>query len=146
MPDNYYDSKQFTEIKLLKLYKELNIVSLEIINLHEHISGAIDISDGAKLEKYSLMEKELVNKLVKIKQVISGFESNRSISSIKLENQRTQAADMQKLIVARGMVNRNTLKNSLKKISSQIDLFSHKILYSASFSRQTAPRFVDLSI
>jgi len=146
LPDNYYDSKKSTEIKLLKLYTELDIVALKIIDLHEHISGAIDSNDGAKLENYSLIEKELVNKLVKIKQVIAGFESNCSISSIKLEDQRTRAAGMQKLIVARGIINRNTLKISLKKISSQIDLFSHKILYSASFSRQTSPRFIDLSI
>jgi len=146
LPDNYYDSKKSTEIKLLKLYTELDIVALKIIDLHEHISGAIDKSDGAKLENYSLIEKELVNKLVKIKQVIAGFESNCSISSVQLENQRAQALAMQKLIVVRGNRNRNTLKISLKKISSQIDLFSQKILYSASFSRQTAPRFVDLSI
>ena len=146
MPDNSFDSKKSTETKLLKLYTELDIVALKIIDLHEHISGAIDKSDGAKLEKYSLIEKELVNKLVKIKQVIAGFESNCSISSVKLENQRARAVAMQKLIVVEGKRNRNTLKISLKKISTQIDMFSQKILYSASFSRQTAPRFVDLSI
>lgn len=146
MPDNYYDSKKSTEIKLLKLYEELDFVALKVIDLHEHILAAINKSDGAKLEDYSLIEKELVNKLVKIKQVIAGFESNCSISSAKLENQRARAAAMQKLIVVKGEKNRNTLKISLKKISSQIDTFSQKILYSASFSRQTAPRFVDLSI
>ncbi len=139
-------AKKSTELKLLKLYAEQNLVALKIIELLEYISAAINKSDGIKLENYSLIEKELINKLIKIKTVIAGYEQNYFVSTVELDQSRAQAVAQQNLIVFKSRKNRTALKVSLKKISSLIDQFSRKVLYSVPFSRQTAPRFVDLSI
>lgn len=146
MPDNPLDSNKATELKLLKLYTEQNYIASKLIELLECISAAIDKSDGIKLEYYSLIEKGLVNKLIKVKTVIAGFETNCFVSSQELNELRSLTAAQHKFIVLKGRSNREALKFSLKKILSQLDVFKGKVLYSAPLSRQTAPRFVDLNI
>lgn len=147
MPDNLYDSKNnLTEIKLVKLYTEQNLTALRILELQDNIFNAINNEDGIKLENYSLFEKELIHKLVNIKKVIKSFETNFFNSSVDLDNLRALGIVQQKQIKVRGIKNRKTLTLSLKNISSRIDTFSRKILYSAPFFKQAAPQFVDLSI
>ena len=121
-------------------------MALKIIDLLKLISGAIDEGDGIKLEKYSLIMKEFMNKFLLIKKVISSFERNCFVYSVELEKFRALAVAQHDLIISRDKNNRNRLKISLKKISTQIDQFSGKILYSAPFSRQSVPQFVDLNI
>ncbi len=144
MPDNLYDSKNPTEVKLIKLYTEYNLTALRILELQEKIFDAINNADGIKLEHYSLFEKDFIHKLINIKKVIKSFETTNS--SVELDKYRLLSSAQQKQIKARGIRNRKTLTLSLKKISSRIDTFSRKILYSAPFFKQTAPQFVDLSI
>lgn len=146
MPDNISDSKKTTELKLLKLYAEHSLTSLKIIEILGYILSAIDEGDAVKLENYSLIEKELINNLVNIKKVVAGFEKNCFVYSVELDKYRVQAIAQENIIMIRGKKNRNTLKLYLEKISTQIDILSKKMLYSAPFSRQTAPQFVDLSI
>jgi hypothetical protein len=146
LPDNSDDSFKNTELKLLKLYKEHTVISEKIIKIQKFISKAISESDGVKLENYSLIEKEYIHTLLKLKSVISSFEKNCVVTSVDLDRQRTLAADQQDFIMINAKDNRNRLKSSLLKISSQIEFFTKKILYKPKYSRQTAPVFVDLSI
>jgi len=139
------NSRSKIEFKLLKLYKEHNKISLKIIELLEYISDAIGKDDGYKLEKYSLIEKDFINRLVNIKQVIKGFEKINSVTSTDLDLIRSKAAMQEKIIITMGKRNRITIKDSLEKISAQIEIFSRKMIYSTSLLRQTTPVFIDLS-
>jgi hypothetical protein len=143
---NPLNSRSNIEFKLLKLYKEHGKISTKIIELFKYISDAISEDDGYKLEKYSLIEKDFINQLVNIKQVIKGFEKICSVTSSDLDLSRSKAVEQEEIILVMGKKNRNTIKSSLEKISAQIEIFSRKIIYSTSFLRQTTPVFIDLSV
>ena len=146
LPDNPSDCKNPTEVKLIKLYNEYNLTALKLIKLQKKISNSIYEDNGIKLENYSLLEKELINRFINIKKIILSYERNNFLTSLDLDKFRTLVAAQQEIIDNQSYSNRNKLKLSLKKISAQLDTFSRKILYSAPFSRQTSPQFVDFRI
>ena len=140
------NSRSNIEFKLLKSYKEHYKISIKIIELLKYISDAISEDDGYKLEKYSLIEKDFINRLVNIKQVIKGFEKISPVNSSDLDLSRSRAAMQEEIIIVLGRRNRNTIKSSLEKISAQIEIFSRKMIYSTSLLRPTTPVFIDLSV
>ncbi|RKX84021.1 MAG: hypothetical protein DRP58_07820 [Spirochaetes bacterium] len=143
---NSSNNQKNIEIKLINLYEEHNKMSVKIIELLNHISRSIDEGNGAKLENYSLIEKEFLQKLLKIKKIISGFEKNCSVFSEELIRARKRASSQQDIIITLGRNNRNILKNYLKRLSVQIENISRKVLYSPSVSKQLTPQFVDFNI
>lgn len=134
------------EVKLIKLYNEHYRISVKIIELLGYISDAAGEDDGYKLEQYSLIEKNYIKQLVRIKQIIKGFEEVCSVVSSDLDLSRLHAVENEKIIITMGKKNRNTIKSSLENIAAQIELFSRKMIYSTSLLKQTTPVFIDLSI
>lgn len=145
MQGNPLGSLNRTELKLLKLYKKHESLSLETIDLLNLESTSIN-NDGSNLEEYSLIEKDLVNKLFKLNRVIKSFELTDHIQSVELDRYRTKAAAHQKTIQELHKLNRNLLKSSLDKMSLIIDSFSRKSTYASSFVKQTPPQFIDVRI
>ncbi len=152
MQGNPLGSLNHTEIKLLKLYKNHELLSCEIIDLLnlESVSindnNALKNNDGSNLEEYSLIEKDFVNKLFKLNRVIKCFELTDHIQSAELDRYRTKAAAHQKTIQELHKLNRNSLKSSLDKMSLIIDSFSRKSTYTSSFVKQPPPQFIDVRI
>lgn len=140
------------EIKLLKLYRQRESLSLKLIDLLnlESISinegDALINNDGSNLEEYSLIEKGLVTKLFGLTRVIKSFELTGSIYSAELDHYRTKAAAHQRTIQELHKLNINSLKSSLDKMSILIDSFSRKSTYTSSFVKQTPPQFIDVRI
>ena len=151
------------EIKLLKLYKQHELISLEIINLLnlELVSineenalinkdglnnNALINNNASNLEEYSLIEKGLVTKLFELNRVIKSYELACSVCSPELDRYRTKAAARQKEIRDLSKVNRKLLKFSLEKMRSLLDLFIRKSTYVSSFSGQIQPQFIDVRI
>ena len=157
MQGNPLGSLNHTEIKLLKLYNNRELLSCEIIDLLNLESALLNdgnlllnndasINNSSNLEEYSLIEKDLVNKLFKLNRVIKSFELTGSIHSAELDRYRTKAAAHQKTIQELHKLNRNSLKSSLDKMSLLIDSFSRKSTYASSFAQQTPPQFIDVRI
>ena len=146
MPGNFSEIQELTEKKLDKLYKEHNALSLETIKLLNLVSTAIDEGDGSKLEQYSIVHKNYFNKLLKLDIVIGSYEEISISSSVKLTEVRELAGQHQKTIKVIDKKNRSLLKTCLAGISSQIDLFSRKMLYSTSSTGNSSPQFVDLRV
>ena len=145
------------EIKLLKLYKQHELVSLKIINLlnlelvsinEENSPGNNDgpNNNGSNLVEYSLIEKGLVTKLFELNRVIKSYELACSVCSPELDRYRTKAAARQEEIRDLSKVNRKLLKFSLEKMRSLLDLFIRKSTYVSSFSGQIQPQFIDVRI
>ena len=146
LPANSNDRSNNTKQKLFNLYKEHTLISNKIIEIQKYVSIAIDENDGLKLENYSLKEREYIHKFLNLKMIIASYERNFFVSSVELERHRTLAAEQENLIKRKGKNNRNTLRSSLLNISSQIECFTQKILYTPQHTRQAAPIFVDISI
>ena len=151
------------EIKLLKLYKQHELISLEIINLLnlELVSineenalinkdglnnNALINNNASNLEEYSLIEKGLVTKLFELNRVIKSYESAVSVYSPELDQCRTKASVRQKEIGDLSKMNRKLLKFSLEKMASLLDLFIRKSTYVSSSAGQIPPQFIDIRI
>lgn len=145
MQGNPLDSLNYTEIKLLKLYKNRELLSLEIIDLLNLESVSIN-NDGRNLEEYSLIEKDLVNKLFKLNRVIKSFELTDHFYSVELDNYRTKASAYQKTIRELHKLNKDSLRSSLDKMLLLIDSFTRKYTCTSLFAGQTPPQFIDVKI
>ena len=135
------------EIKLLKLYKQHELVSLKIINLlNLEFVSINENNDGSELEEYSLMENALISKLFGLNRVIKSYESAGSVCSSELELFREKADVHHNEIRDLSKVNRRLLKNSLGKMASILELFIKKSIYYSSSAGQISPQFIDIRI
>ena len=140
------------EIKLLKLYKQHELISLKIINLLnlEFISinenNALLKDDGSNLEEYSLIEKGLIAELSGLNKVIKSYESAGSVSSSELDLLRAEADIRHSEIRDLSKVNRKLLRISLGKMASMLELFIKKSIYYSSSAGQISPQFIDVKI
>ncbi len=140
------------EIKLFKLYKQHELLSLKIIKILylEFVSINENITllnnDGCRLEEYSLIEKSLITKLYELNRVIKSYESADSVCSSELDMLREKAGVRHNEIRDLSKTNRNLLKTSLGKAASRLNLFIKKSNYLSSSSLQLFPQFVDVRI
>lgn len=140
------------EIKLLKLYRQHDLMSLKIINLLnlEFVSinenDALLNNNGSDLEEYSLMENALISKLFGLNRVIKSYESAGSVCSSELDLLREKADVHHNEIRDLSKVNRRLLKNSLGKMASILELFIKKSIYYSPSAGQISPQFIDVRI
>ncbi len=145
------------EVKLLKLYKQHEIMSSKIINLlnlelaslnKEYAPGnnnALD-NNGSNIEQYSLIEKGFVSRLSELNRVIKSYELADTVNSSELDRHRVMAFTRQKEIRDLSRANRKLLRFSLDKMASLLDLFNRKSSYVPASAGQLSPQFIDVSI
>lgn len=135
------------EIKLLKLYKRHELISLKIIKLlNLEFISINENNDGSELEEYSLMENALISKLFGLNRVIKSYESAGFVCSSELDLLREKADVHHNEIRDLSKVNRILLKNSLGKMASILELFIKKSIYYSSSAGQISPQFIDVRI
>ncbi len=140
------------EIKLCKLYKQhellslkiIKILNLEFVSINENI--ALLNNYGCRLEEYSLIEKSFITKLYELNRVIKSYESADSVCSSELDMLREKACVRHNEIRDLSRTNRILLKTSLKKAASMLNLFIKKSNYLSSSPLQLSPQFVDVRI
>ena len=163
MRGNPLDILKTCEIKLLKLYKQHEILSLKIINIlnlelaflnkenapinDDGLNNDAPINnDSSNLEEYSLIEKGLVTGLSELNRVIKSYELADTVNSFELDRFRSIAAVRQKEISDLSRANRKLLKFSLDKMASLLDLFNRKSVYVPSYGGHLSPQFIDVRI
>lgn len=147
MRGNPLDNLNPCEIKLLKLYKRHELMSLKIIKLlNLEFISINENNDGSELEEYSLMENALISKLFGLNRVIKSYESAGSVCSSELDLLREKADVHHNEIRDLSKVNRILLKNSLGKMASILELFIKKSIYYSSSAGQISPQFIDVRI
>ncbi len=135
------------EIKLLKLYKQHELISLKILNLlNLEFISINENNDGSDLEEYSLIENGLTTKLSGLNKVIGSYESAGSVSSTELDLLRVKADLRHNEIRDLSKVNRKLLKSSLEKMASILELFMKKSVHYSSSAGQISPQFIDVRI
>ncbi len=131
-------------IKLLKLYKKHEILSVKIIGLLNLISNSIDSGDGEKIEIYTEIEKEYIRKLENLNLIIKSFEELYPLVSVELNKQKSILLSSHKSIQDLDILIRDKLQNYLIILSVQINKFSIKPFH--TLPSNIIPQFVDLSI
>ena len=135
------------EIKLLKLYKQHELLSLKIINLLNLEFISINKNnDGSDLEEYSMIENTLVAKLFGLNKVINSYESAGFVYSTELDILRAKADVRHTEIRDLSKENRELLKISLGKLSSMLEFFKKKSIHYSSSAGQISPQFIDVRI
>lgn len=147
MRGNPLDNLNPCEIKLLKLYKRHELMSLKIIKLlNLEFISINENNDGSELEEYSLMENALISKLFGLNRVIKSYESAGFVCSSELDLLREKADVHHNEIRDLSKVNRRLLKISLGKMASILELFIKKSIYYSSSAGQISPQFIDVRI
>lgn len=135
------------EIKLLKLYRQHESISLKIINLlNLEFVSINENNDGSDLEEYSLIENGLITKLFGLNKVIKSYESAGTVPSPELDLFRAKADFHHNEIRDLSKANRKLLKISLGKMASMLELFIKKSVYYSSSAGQISPQFIDVRI
>lgn len=135
------------EIKLLKLFKQHELLSLKIINfLNLEFVAITENNDGSDLEEYSLIENDLTTKLFGLNKVIGSYESAGPVISAELDLLRAKADLHHNEIRDLSKVNRKLLKSSLGKTASMLELLINKSVHYSLSSGQISPQFIDVRI
>lgn len=152
MRGNPLDIRNPCEIKLFKLYKHhellslriVNILNLEFVFLNENKSSPKN--DGSKLEEYSLIESALIGELSGLNKVIKSYESTDFVFSSEMDLLRKKTDIRHNEIGRLSKVNRKLLKNLLSKMASSLELFIKKSIHYSISSEQIVPQFIDVRI